>query len=194
MDLSRQRSRRPGGPNPPPCQGTQGRTRRSGCSSTPQVHAPVEITAHEWRSKSGAARPPSQTRHSSDTGPRNRLRGPVSRTAGPRHANTREGGRQRQRPDFRLTWGCVPTPSASPRAHATASPKWLGPSFVKRGTLGHHGAPHLSGRWRPVPQSPCSLPGGANGAHYHVGPASPGHPRGWVTDCWASRPAQRPGP
>ena len=108
MDLSRQRSRRPGGPNPPPCQGTQGRTRRSGRSSTPQVHAPVEITAHEWRSKSGAARPPSQTRHSSDTGPRDWLRGPVSRAAGPRHASTREGGRQRRGLGIGAGWdACV---------------------------------------------------------------------------------------
>ena len=79
MDLSRQRSRRLGGPNPSSIQGAHGCMRRSGHATTPQVHAPVEITAHEWRSKSGAARPPSQTRHSSDTGPRDR---PAGRPAG----------------------------------------------------------------------------------------------------------------
>ena len=59
--------------------GTQGRTRRPGRSPTPQVHAPVEITAHEWRSKMWRRKAPFQTRHSSNTRPRDR---PAGRPAG----------------------------------------------------------------------------------------------------------------
>ena len=213
MDLSRQRSGRPGGPNPSPIQGAQVASAAGGPAARTRNRFKVRKVARTGQVAPRRRRytrpwklpPMSGGRIVAPQGPRSdqalkryRAAGQDSRAGQqgfrPWHANTREGGRQRQRPDFRLTWGCEPTPSASTRARATARPKRLGPSFVNRGTLGHHGAPHLSGRWRPVPPIPRSSPGGANGAHNHEGTASPSHPRGRVTDRWASRPAQQPGP
>ena len=96
MDLSRQRSRRLGGPNPSSIQGAQGCMRRSGHATTPQVHAPVEFTAHEWRSKSGAARPPSKTDTQASPGRENDTAGWPAGLQVPRHASIRVGRCQRR--------------------------------------------------------------------------------------------------
>ena len=88
--------------------GTQGRTRRPGRSPTPQVHAPVEITAHEWRSKSGAARPPFQTDTQTAPGRGTTSAGRSSGQHGHGTPTPEMADARAKSSDFRLTWGCMP--------------------------------------------------------------------------------------
>ena len=151
MDLSRQRSGRPGGPNPSPIQGAQGRMRRPGRSPTPQVLAPVEITAHEWRSMSGAARPPFQTDTQSRPGRGNDPAGWPAGHLGHGTPASERADASAVRSVTRLTWGCAPTPLVSPRARATAS-LTARAQFCK---TGHPRAPRGAAlEWQMAPRAP----------------------------------------